>query len=66
MITSESILNQNTIRIYIDGLKLKQAFFHLGIDSTVFQAEVSTISEEPKNLRLEEMHNRTIVVLSVF
>ena len=49
----ESILNQNTLKVYTDGLKLngkvgggfyaeypsnspKQAFFHLGIYSTVF------------------------------
>ena len=56
-IRSESVLNQNTVKVYTDGLKLhgrvgavfyaeypnnspKQAFFHLGIYSTVFQAEV--------------------------
>ena len=56
-IRSESILNQNTVKVYTNGLKLggkvgasfyaeypnnspKQAFFHLGIYSTVFQAEV--------------------------
>ena len=50
---SESVLNQNTIKVYIVGSKLggrvgagfyaecqnnspKQAFFHLGIYSTVF------------------------------
>ena len=56
-IRSESVLNQNTVKIYTDGLKPhgrvgagfyaeypknspKQAFFHLRIHSTVFQAEV--------------------------
>ena len=41
----------------------KQAFFHLGIYSTVFLAEVSTISEVAKNLLLEKMHDYSIVVL---
>ena len=41
----------------------KQAFFHLGIHSTVFQAEVLAISEVAKNLHLEQMHNQNIVVL---
>ena len=41
----------------------KQAFFHLGIHSTVFQAEVLAISEVAKNLHLEKMHNQNIVVL---
>ena len=67
---SDSILNQSTIKVYIDGSKLdgrvgagfyaeypnispKQAFFHLGIYSTVFQAEVLAISEVAKNLPLE-------------
>ena len=52
-IRSESVLNQNTVKIYTDGSKLdgrvgagfyaeypnnspEQAFFHLGIHSTVF------------------------------
>ena len=52
VIRSESILNQNTVKVYTDGSKLygrvsagfyaecpnnspKQAFFHLGIYSTV-------------------------------
>ena len=77
---SESILNQNTVNVYLDGSKLNgrvgagfyeeypnnspnQAFFHLGIYSTVFQAEVSAISEVAKNLLLEKMHNQSIVVL---
>ena len=72
-ITSESVLNQNTVKFYTDGLKLdgrvgagffveypnnspKQAFFHLGMYSTVFQAEVLAISDVPKNLLLEKMH----------
>ena len=76
-IRSESVLNQNTVKIYTDGSKLdgrvgesfyaeysnsfpKQAFFHLGIHSTVFQAEVLAISEVAKNLLLEK---RTIKVL---
>ena len=32
----------------------KQAFFHLGIHSTVFQAEVLAISEVAKNLHLKK------------
>ena len=39
----------------------KQAFFHLGIYSTVFQAEVLAISEVAKNLILDKMHNQSIV-----
>ena len=42
---------------------LKQAFFHHGIHSTVFQAEVLAISEMAKNLLLEKMHDQGIVVL---
>ena len=77
---SESILNQNTVKVYIDGSKLhgrvgggfyaeypnnssKQGFFHLGIYSTVFQAEVLAISKAAKNLLLEKMHNQDIVML---
>ena len=41
----------------------KQAFFHLGIHSTVFQAEVLAIPEVAKNLLLEKMRNQSIVVL---
>ena len=41
----------------------KQAFFHLGIYSTVFQAEVLAISEVAKNLLLDKMHNQSIVAL---
>ena len=41
----------------------KQAFFHLGINSTMFQAKVLAISEVAKNLLLENMHNQSIVVL---
>ena len=65
-IRSESVQNQNTVKVNIDGSKLdgkigagfyeeypnnstKQAFFHLGIYSTVFQAEVLAISEVAKN-----------------
>ena len=76
----ESVLNQNTVKVYTDGLKLngrvdvgfyaeypnnspKAAFFHLGIYSTVFQAEVLATSEVAKNLLLEKMHNQSIVVL---
>ena len=79
-IKSESVLNQNTIKVYTDGSKLdgrvdasfyaeypnnspKQAFFLLGIYSTVFQAEVVAISEVAKYLLLEKMHNQSIVVL---
>ena len=66
-IRSESVLSQNTVKVYTDGSKLdgrvgagfyaeysnkspKQAFFHLGIHSTVFQAEVLAIPEVAKNL----------------
>ena len=41
----------------------KQAFFRVGIYSTVFQAEVLAISEVAKNLLLDKMHNQSIVVL---
>ena len=41
----------------------KQAFFHHGIYSIVFQAEVFAISEVAKNLLWEKMHNQSIVVL---
>ena len=41
----------------------KQAFFHLGIYSTVFHAEVLAISEVAKNLLLDKMHNQSIVAL---
>ena len=41
----------------------KQAFFHLRIYSTVFQAEVLAISEVAKNLLLDKMHNQSIVAL---
>ena len=41
----------------------KQAFFHLGIYSTVLQAAVLAISEIAKNLLREKMHNQNIIVL---
>ena len=41
----------------------KEAFFHFGLYSTEFQAEVSAISEMAKNLLWEKMHNQNIVVL---
>ena len=41
----------------------KQAFFHLVIYSTVFQAEVLAVFKGTKNLLLEKMHNQSIVVL---
>ena len=41
----------------------KQAFFHLGIYNTVFQAEVLAISKMAKNLLWKKMHNQCIVVL---
>ena len=67
----ESVLNQNTVKVYTDGSKLegrigagfyaeypnnspKQAFFHLGMHSTVFQAEVLAISEMANNLLREK------------
>ena len=76
----ESVLNQNTVKVYTDGSKLggrvgagfyaeyphnspKQGFFHFGIYSTVFQAEVLAISEVAKNLLLEKLHNQSFVVL---
>ena len=79
-IRSESVLNQNTVKVYTDGLKLdgrvgagfyaeypnncpKQAFFHLGSYSTVFQAEVFAIPEVAKNMLSEKMHNQNIVEL---
>ena len=79
-IRSECVLNQNTVKVYTDGLKLdervgasfyaeypnsspKQAFFLLGIYSTVFQEEVLAISEVAKSLVLEKIHNPSIVVL---
>ena len=79
-IRSESVLNQNTVKVYADGLKLggrvgagfyaqypnyspKEAFFHLGIYGTVFQAEVLAISEVAKNLLLEKMRYQTVVAL---
>ena len=79
-IRTESVLNQNTVKVFTDGSKLdwrvgadfyaeypdtfpKQAFFHLGIHITVFQAEVLAIPEVAKNLLLEKMHNQNIAVL---
>ena len=79
-IRSESVLNQNTVKVHTDGSKLdgrvgasfyaeypnnsqKQAFSHLGIYSTVFQAEDLAISEMAKNLLWGKMHNQNIVVL---
>ena len=79
-IRSESVLNQNTVKIYTDGLKLdwrvgvgfyakypnsfpKQAFFHLGIYSTVSPAKVLAISEVAKNLLLDKKRRQTIVIL---
>ena len=76
----ESVLNQNTVKVYTDGSKLdgrvgasfyaeypdnspKQAFFHLGIYSTLFQAEVLAISKMAKGLLWEKMLNQNIVVL---
>ena len=76
----ESVLNQSTVKVYIDGSKLhgrvgagfyaeyqnnspKQAFFHLGICRTVFQAEVQAITEMAKNLLWKKMHIQNIVVL---
>ena len=39
-----------------------QAFFHLGIYSTVFQAEFLVISEVANNLLLEKLHNQSIAL----
>ena len=41
----------------------KQAFFHRGIYSAVFQAEVLAISEVAENLLLEKIQNPSIVAL---
>ena len=41
----------------------KQAFFHLGLHSTVFQAKILAILEVTKNLLSKKMHNQSIVVL---
>ena len=79
-IRPESVLNQNTVKVYTNGSKLdgrvgagfnaeypnnslQQAFFHRGIYSTVFQAEVLAISNMAKNPVYEKMHNQSIVVL---
>ena len=79
-IRSESVLNQNTVKVYTDRSKRdgragagfyaenpnkfpKQAFFHLGIHGTMFQAEFLAIPEVAKNLLLEKMHNQSIIVL---
>ena len=60
---SESVLNQNTVKVYTDGSKLdgwvgagfyaeypnnysKQAFFHLGIYSTVFQFNLNQVGKQ--------------------
>ena len=78
VLRSESVLNQNTVKVYTDGSKLdgrvgagfyveypnnsqEQAFFHLGIHSTMFQAEVLAISEVAKNLLLGKMHNKVLL-----
>ena len=70
-IRSETVPNQNTVKVYTDGSKLhgrvgagfyadypnnspKQAFFHLGIYGTVFQAKVLAILEVVNNLLLEK------------
>ena len=67
----ETVLNQNTVKVYTSGSKLdgrvgagfyakypnnssKQAFFHVGIHSSVFQAEDLAISEVAKNLLLKK------------
>ena len=64
-ITSESVLNQNTDKVYFDGSKVdrrvgagfyaanpknspKQAFFHLGIYSTVFQQKSKLFQKRQK------------------
>ena len=43
----------------------KPAFFHLGIYSAVYQAEVSAISEVAKNLLLEKINNHISIVVLV-
>ena len=40
----------------------KQVFFHLGMHSTVLEAEVLAIPEVAKNLLLKKLHNESIVV----
>ena len=78
-IRSESVLNQNTVKVYTDGSLLdgrvgagfyaeypnnsQKAFLHLRIHNTVFQAEVLAIPKVAKNQRLEKMHNQSTVVL---
>ena len=79
-IRSESVPNQNIVKVYTNGSKLdgrvgagfyaeypnnspKQAFYHLGFYSAVFQAEVLAISEVAKNLLMEKMLNQSIVSL---
>ena len=52
-ISSESVLNQNTVKVYFDSSK----------PGTVFQAEVLAISDVAKNPVLEKMPNQSIVVL---
>ena len=78
-IRSESVLNQNIVKVYTGGSKLdrrvgagfyaeypnnspKQAFFHLRIYSTVFQAEVLAISKVAKNLLLEKKRNIRVLL----
>ena len=73
-IRSESVLKVDADGSKLDGRvgagfyaenpnnSLKQAFFHHGMRSTVFQA-VLPISEVAKNLLLEKMLNQSIVVL---
>ena len=75
-IISKSVLNQNTAKVYTDGLRVGEGFMPntqtnphdkhfstLKFYSTVFQAEVLAISEVAKNLLLEKMRNQNIVVL---
>ena len=40
-----------------------KTFFHHGLHITVFHAEVQAFSDVAKDLLLEKMHNRSIVVL---
>ena len=42
----------------------KQAFFHLGIHSSVFQVEVFAVLKVAKNLLSETMHNQIVVLLN--
>ena len=74
-IRSETVLNQNIVKVYTDGSKLDGrvgAGFYAEYPNNSpkqaffhlgIQAEVSAISEVAKNMLLEKLHNQSIVVL---